>query len=83
MNDLEKRIAASEAWRESIEPHVSRMIPLGQNPRRDKDLEDRRKAEFQKIIDEVKAKEVFPVDRSARQLVSGDPVPEDRSHTKL
>ena len=81
--DLEKRIAALEAWRETIEPHVSRTIPLGPNPRRDKDLEERRKVEFQKIIDQVKAKEVPPVDCSAQQLVSGAPVPEDHSHTKL
>ena len=80
MSDLEKRIEALEAWRQSVEPHISRTIPLGPNPRRDKEIEERRNAEFQKIIDEVKAKEAPPVDRSAQQLVSGVPVPEDRSH---
>jgi hypothetical protein len=39
--------------------------------------------EPQKIIEEVKSKQVPPIDRSAQQLVSGAPVPEDGSHTKL
>ena len=80
--DLEKRIAALEAWRESAEPHISRMIPLGPNPRRDREPEKSRAA-FQRIIDEIKFRDAPPVDRSAQQLVSGAPVPEDCSHTKL
>src|SRR5438067_11769330 len=81
--DLEKRIAALEAWRELVEPHISRMIPLGPSPEREKELAARRDEGFRKIIDKVKSKQAPPVDRSAQQLVSGAPVPKDRSHTKL
>jgi hypothetical protein len=81
--ELEKRIADLEAWRESVEPHVSQMIPLGPRPKRDQEFEERRKAAFQKIVDEIKARQAPPVDRSAQQLVSGASVPKDQSHTKL
>jgi hypothetical protein len=48
-----------------------------------KNGQSRDKAAFQKIVDEIQAREAPPVDRSAQQLVSGAPVPEDRSHTEL
>jgi hypothetical protein len=83
MEDLEKRVAVLEAWRDSVTPYISRTKPLGPNPRRDWGLEERREAEFQNTNEEVKAREAPPVDRSAQQLVSGALVPEDRSHTKL
>lgn len=83
MSDLEKRIAALEAWRDSVAPHVSRMVPLGPNQAREREFDEQRRQAFQQIIDKVKADKAPPVDRSAQQLVSGAPVPEDQSHTKL
>lgn len=83
MDDLEKRIAALEAWRDRVEPHVSRMIPLGPSPAREREFEKQRAQAFQQIIDKVRADKVPPVDRDAQQLVSGSPVPADSSHTTL
>ena len=82
MNDLEKRVAALEAWRDMVEPHVNRSIPLGPRPKTDDEIAEQAK----KFTDELMAvikKDVPPVDRSKQQLVSGAPVPEDRSHTEI
>jgi hypothetical protein len=83
MSDLEERVAALEAWRESVEFHISRTKPLGPNQARDAEFEKRGSEAIRKIVDEVKSRKVPPVDHSAQQLTSGAPVPEDRSHTKL
>lgn len=82
MSDLEKRIAALEAWRDRVEPHINRSMPLGPSPSRIKEIEDNQREEFKKIVDGMK-KATPPVDRSKQQLVSGAPRPADDSHTEL
>lgn len=82
MTDLEKRIAALEAWRNSIEPHVNRSIPLGPRPLTDEEIAARSKKFSDEMMKIIK-KDIPPVDRTKQQLVSGAPVPEDRSHTEL
>ena len=59
------------------------MQPLGPGSQCEKELAEHQSKEFQRIIDEVRAKQVPPVDRSAQELTDGSPVPEDRSHTEL
>lgn len=81
MEDLEKRVADLEAWRAKVEPHLSRLMPIGPNPENENELATQRAEQYQKIIGEVK--KAPDVDRNSMQLVSGEPVPEDRSHTKL
>ncbi len=82
MNDLEKRVAALEAWRDRIEPHVNRSIPLGPRPLTDEEIAERSKKFSDEMMKIIK-KDAPPVDRSKQQLVSGAPVPKDRSHTEL
>lgn len=81
-DDLEKRIAALEAWHARVEPHINRSIPLGPRPLTDEEVKQR----AQKFTDEmmkVVKKDIPPVDRNNKTLVSGAPVPEDQSHTEL
>src|SRR4051794_38768142 len=80
MSDLEKRIADLEARFDRLEPHVNRTIPLGPSPNKKRYPET---GVLEKIIRDIKAKDAPPVDRSKQELVSGAPVPEDRSHTEL
>ena len=83
--ELEKRIAYLEQWRDSVAPYVSRMIPLGpRKPTVEEEAEGNRQIES--IVKEVarqKKMNAPPVDRSKQQLISGKPVPEDRGHTEL
>ena len=51
---------------------------LGPSPKHDAELEEERKREVQKLIESAP----LPVDRAARVLVSGNPVPDDQSHTE-
>lgn len=85
MNDLEKRIAALEAWCTRVEPYVNRTIPLGpRKPTKAEEEEGNRQIEA--IVKEATRQlktDVPPVDRSNQELVSGKPVPKDRSHVEL
>jgi len=84
--DLEKRVAELERRVARLEPHVDAMMPIGPI-KPPYPSEEEVENEFQKIADEaarrMREKQVHPVDRSAQQLVSGEPVPGDDSHTKL
>jgi hypothetical protein len=86
-DDLEKRISDLEHWRNQVEPHINCSIPLGPNPDYEKKLDQQRDEEFKLIVDQavrqLREKTAPLVDRSAQQLVSGDPVPDNHSHTKL
>ncbi len=52
---------------------------LGPSPKHDEDLRKERESLVGKLLKAVPK----PVDRSAQVLISGEPVPEDRSHTEL
>ena len=54
--------------------------PLGPQPETPEQVAER-VAEIEKLVE--LAQQQFEVDRSARVLVSGEPVPEDYSHTKI
>jgi hypothetical protein len=82
MNDLEKRVSDLERRLARLEPHVERNIQLGPRPLSDEEVAQRAKQFTDELMTAVK-KGAPPADRSAQQLVSGAPVPEDQSHTKL
>lgn len=72
-----ERLDALEARIEALE---LKNRPLGPQP---VDTRERDRL-VEKIVESARQKvEAPPVDRSARVLVSGDPVPEDYSHTEL
>lgn len=79
---IEERLAALEAWRDRVSPHINRSIPLGPNPEREKEMEAQRSKAFKELTEKL-AKEAPPVDRSKQQLASGEPVPKDWNHTEL
>lgn len=80
MSDLEKRIAALEAWRNRVAPYINRSIPLG--PRRPSRAdEEEANRQIEAIVKAVA--DILPVDHDNQQLVSGAPVPKDWSHTEL
>ena len=68
--DLQERFAALENLHK----------PLGPQPETPEQVAER-VAEIEKLVE--LAQQQFEVDRSARVLVSGEPVPEDYSHTKI
>lgn len=83
---IEQRLDALERRLARLEPHVNRLMPLGPGIEREKELEAQGKDELDKICKAIAAKQMesIPlVDRAAQQLASGEPVPADRSHTKL
>lgn len=75
---LEERVAALEARVNRLEPHVERTIPLGPKPISSEEMSRGIQEAFDKLV-----RPVPPVDRNNEVLVSGKPVPEDRSHTKI
>ena len=80
-DEILQRLRVIEVRLSKLEQAAMRDMPLGPNPHQDEGLERDRERMVQQIIDA--AKEPPPVDRSCRVLVSGDPVPEDYSHTEL
>ena len=85
MTDLENRVADLERRLAAIEPTVRRQMPLG--PRvltaeEERSRADELKTVVARAVEQIK-EAVPPVDRDRQQLVSGQPVPEDRSHTEL
>lgn len=82
---LEERVAELERRVNRMEPHVSRTIPLGPLAQTEEEIQDRTK-KFSEIVKKAMEnirKNAVPVDRSNQQLVSGKPVPADRSHEEL
>jgi hypothetical protein len=82
MSDLEKRVADLERRIGRLEPAAERNVIYGPRESTDKEVAQRVKRISGELLKAVK-KDMPPVDRSAQQLVSGAPVPEDCSHTKL
>src|SRR5262245_18692680 len=82
MSVLEKRVADLERGIGDLEPAAERGIIYGPREPTDKEVVQRVKRISGELLKAVK-KDVPLVDRSAQQLVSGAPVPEDCSHTSL
>jgi len=80
MKTIEERLEAIEQRLERMELSGRR---LGPNPKQDAELAAERERLAEQIIESAKKVETSPVDRSRQVLVSGDPVPEDRSHTEI
>lgn len=78
---IAERLDAIEARLAAIERVTVPLTPLGPNPTQDAELERDHERMVQEIVEAVRQAE--PVDRSCQVLVSGAPVPEDRSHTEL
>jgi hypothetical protein len=80
------RLNAIEGRLSKIERVTLPLTPLGpQKPTLEQEAEKARvlTKQFLGLKEKIEAaKEVLPVDRSARELVSGKPVPEDYSHTE-
>jgi len=79
MEDLEKRVKDLEQWRERVGTYINRLIPLGPNPAREEELQKKRAATLEKLMDGIKvsSEAAAPVDRSARVLADGSPVTPD------
>lgn len=77
--DLNYRLA-------ELERRTVGMVKLGPNQQRDYKIKREMEEQVSKMLEEKFQAEVElppPVDRANQQLVSGDPVPADRSHTEL
>lgn len=83
MDDLERRVKDLEQWRELVGTYINRLIPLGPNPATGEELQKKRAATLEKLMDGIKisSEAAPPVDRSARVLTDGSPVTPD--HTEL
>lgn len=76
-----ERLDAIEARLAALETANLRNVSLGPNPTQDAELERDRERMVAEIVEA--ARQAEPVDRSCQALASGDPVPEDHSHTEI